>query len=391
MFRTPRAVGLRRLTPLLLVVAVPLVAPPASAQNHFGQTNLVSDLPGIAAMTDPDLVNPWGIAFGPTSPFWVSNNGTGTSTLYNTLAQKQSLVVTIAGAAGGGMGAPTGVVFNGTGAFSLGLGGPSPLFLFATENGTIAAWHPTLGTATSRVVDNSAADAIYKGIAVAGSGSTARLYAANFHGGTIDAFDANYAPILPGRFVDPLTPAGYAPFNVQSFGDELYVTYALQDAAGEDDVPGAGHGFIDVFDLDGTLVRRLSSAGPLDSPWGMTIAPAGFGPFGGSLLVGNFGDGAINAFDPSTGIFLGALHGASGSPLHIRGLWGLTFGNGGNGGSPDLLYFAAGIPGPGGELEDHGLFGSLAPVTTTPEPGTLGLIATGIAGLLVTGRRRRRA
>jgi uncharacterized protein (TIGR03118 family) len=383
--------GLRRLTPLLLVVAVPLVAPSAGAQDRFGQTNLVSDIPGMAAFTDPDLVNPWGIAFGATSPFWVANNGTGTSTLYNTGGMKQSLIVTIPGAAGGGAGAPTGVVFNGTGSFPLGIGGPSPFFLFATENGTIAGWHPSLGTTASRLVDNSAAGAIYKGLAVTGSGPTARLYAANFHAGTIDAFDADFTPILGGGFVDPSLPVGYAPFNVQSFADQLYVTYALQDADGEDDVPGAGHGFIDVFDLNGALVRRLTSAGPLDSPWGMTMAPAGFGGFGGSLLVGNFGGGTIDAFDPATGVFLGALRGADGSLLRIPGLWGLTFGNGGSGGDPNLLYFAAGIPGPGGELEDHGLFGSLAPVTTTPEPGTLGLIATGLVGLLATGRRRRRA
>lgn len=389
MFRPPPVVGLRRLTPLLLVVAVPLVAPPAGAQNRFAQTNLVSDLPGMAAFTDPDLVNPWGIAFGTTSPFWVSDNGTGKSTLYNTSGTKQSLVVSIP-APGGGVAAPTGVVFNGTGAFPLAPGGPSSVFLFATENGTIAGWHPTLGTMASTLVDNGGADAIYKGLAVSGSGSAARLYAANFHAGTVDAFDATFAPILPGSFVDPLLPSGFAPFNVQSFAGQLYVTYARQDAAGEDDVPGPGNGFIDVFDLNGTLVRRLASGGPLNSPWGMTMAPAGFGDFGGSLLVGNFGGGTIDAFDPATGVFLGALNGADGSLLRIPGLWGLTFGNGGNGGDPNLLYFAAGIPGPGGELEDHGLFGSLAPAPV-PEPGTLGLIATGLAGLLVTGRRRRRA
>jgi uncharacterized protein (TIGR03118 family) len=384
-------VGLRRLTPLLLVVAVPLVAPPAGAQDRFEQTNLVSDLPGMATFTDPDLVNPWGIAFGATSPFWVSNNGTGTSTLYNTLGQKQSLVVSIPGEAGGGAGAPTGVVFNGTGSFPLGPAGPSSAFLFATENGTIAAWHPTLGPTASRMVDNSAAGAIYKGLAISGSGPAARLYAADFHGGKIDVFDASFAPIFGGGFVDPGLPGGYAPFNIQNFADQLYVTYALQDGVGEDDVPGPGHGFVDVFDVNGVFMRRLASVGPLDSPWGMTMAPAGFGGFGGSLLVGNFGDGTINAFDPSTGVFLGALRSADGSVLRIPGLWGLTFGNGGNGGDPNLLYFAAGIPGPGGELEDHGLFGSLAPVSTTPEPGTLGLIATGLAGLLAMGGRRRRA
>lgn len=194
------------------------------------------------------------------------------------------------------------------------------------------------------------------------------------------------APALTGNFTDPNLPVGYAPFNIQNIGGKLYVTYALQDAAGHDDVAGAGHGLVDVFDLQGNLLKRLVSNGPLNSPWGMAIAPSGFGNFGSDLLVGNFGDGTINAFDPTTGAFLGTVDGSDGKPLINMGLWDLTFGNGGSGGSPDDLYFTAGIPGPG-KIEDHGLFGDIA-VVPTPEPATLTLIGSGLLGLIGYKRRR---
>jgi uncharacterized protein (TIGR03118 family) len=387
MFRPSRPAGLRRVAPLLLLAAVPLTARGAGAQNQFLETDLVSDVPGLALFTDPDLVNPWGIAASPTGPFWVADNGTGKSTLYDTSGTKQGPGITFPSLSGGTE-APTGVVFNGTGGFVIPGSVNNADFLFATEDGSISAWNGTLGSNAVRVIDNRGS-AIYKGLTVAGTGAGARLYAADFLDGTVDVFDTNFDLVTSSSFLDPGLPAGYSPFNVQSFAGRIFVTYAVADALSEDDVPGAGHGIVDVFDTGGTLLQRLVTGGALNSPWGMAMAPTGFGPFGGSLLVGNFGDGVINAYDPTTGVFLGALRAANGSPLRIPGLWGLTFGNGGSGGDPGLLYFAAGIPGPGGQLEDHGLFGSLAAVTT-PEPGSFLLLATGLVGLIGVGRRARR-
>jgi uncharacterized protein (TIGR03118 family) len=376
MIRLPRAVGTCCVVAAVSIAAAPLVGPPAGAQNSYVQTNLVSDIPGLARFTDPLLVNPWGISLSATSPFWVANNHTGTSTLYNTQGVKQGLVVHIP-APGGGTGAPTGTVFNGTGAFAP-LNGPSPLFLFATEDGTIAGWHPSTGTTAPILIDNSGAGAIYKGLALAGTGSSARLYAANFHAGTVDVWDANLGQVF-GGFLDPTLPAGFAPFNVQNLGGNIFVTYAMQDAAKVDEVAGPGLGYVDVFNPAGAFLSRLISQGPLNAPWGLALAPAGWGAFGGDLLVGNFGDGMINAFNPLTGAFLGALHNAGGTPLSIDGLWALQFGNGGNGGNPNLLYFTAGL-----DDETHGLFGSL---TATPEPTSCLLVASGVA--LIVGYRRK--
>ena len=369
---------------VLIVAAVVLVA--ASTQRvladgfSFAQTNLVSDIPGLAATTDPNLVNPWGVSFSPTSPFWVSDNGTGLATLYNGAGVKQPLEVSIPDI--GGTSAPTGQVFN-----------PDPgnfggsHFIFATEGGTIASWSG--GTTAVLTVDNSGAGAVYKGLAIGTSGGNSYLYATDFHNGAINVFDRNFIKVaLGGSFTDPSLPAGYAPFNIQNIGGQLYVTYAVQDAAKHDDVSGAGNGIVDVFDTNGNFIQRLISGSSLNSPWGMAIAPSGFGSFGGDLLVGNFGDGTINAFDPSTGSLLGQLDGSNGMPLINLGLWDLTFGNGGSGGNTSDLYFTAGIPGPD-NVEDHGLFGSIAPTPApTPEPGTLTLIGSGLLGLIAYRRRR---
>lgn len=360
----------------VLSLGVFLSAKPISAAEVFDQTNLVSDGFVPALNTDPDLVNAWGISSGPSTPFWISDNGTGLSTLYNGSGVKQPLVVTIPPSGS----APTGQAFNSGGsAFN------SSLFLFATENGTVASWAPANGTNAVTAVDNSGIGAVYKGLALSGTGSSARLYATNFHNGTVDAFDGNFASILPGTFTDPTLPAGYAPFNVQNIGGNLYVTYALQDATKHDDVAGPGHGFVDVFDSNGSFVKRLISQGALNSPWGLDIAPSSFGALAGALLVGNFGDGTINAYDPNTGAFLGTLRDNHGNPITIGGLWGLINGNGTNAGDPNKVYFTAGP-----DDEAHGLFGSLQ-VSAVPVPGTLGLLLSGIGALAATAAARRKA
>jgi uncharacterized protein (TIGR03118 family) len=334
-----------------------LLALPAHPQN-YAVTNLVSDGSVPAVTVDPSLINPWGISYSPGNPFWVSNNGSGTSTLYSGAGSKIPLTVTIPAAAGAsGPGSPTGQVFNiAPHVFQVTSGGKKrvPAFIFATEDGLIAGWAPSISFSTAiTAVDNSSEGAVYKGLAIASLSGHYYLYAANFRAGDVEMFDGRYQ--LVRTFRDPNVPAGYAPFNVQNLGGTLYVTYAKQDPQRHDDVAGPGHGFVDSYTLDGVLIRRLVSHGPLNSPWGLAIAPAGFGTFAGDLLVGNFGDGWINAFDPTTGAYKGALLDTTGAPIVIGDLWGLIPGGGGASGDPNTIYFAAGVQG-----EAHGLFGSLA-------------------------------
>jgi uncharacterized protein (TIGR03118 family) len=364
--------GLRRITLGAGIASALLQWNNAGAQNSYFQRNLVSDIAGMAEKTDTNLVNPWGIATSASSPFWVSDNHAGVSTLYDGNGVASSLVVTIPPPSGGTPpAAPTGVVFNSSTNFQVSPGAAAR-FIFATEDGTIVGWNS--GSSGIVKADNSASGAIYKGLGIGASGGSNYLYAANFFAGTIDVFDQNYAQVtLSGNFLDPNLPAGFAPFNVQNLGGQLYVTYAKQDAAKHDDVPGAGNGFVNIFDTSGNLVRRLISNGALNSPWGLAIAPTNFGPFSGALLVGNFGNGHINTFDPATGSQLGTLQDPQGSPISIQGLWGLIVGNGGNGGDTRTIYFAAGIPGTN-SIEDHGLFGSisaLSPTFTTVTDGAL--------------------
>ena len=357
-------------------------AAPVSADTLFNQTNLVSDIPGLALVTDPHLVNAWGIAESSGSPFWISDNGTGKTTLYSVAPSGPPspsmlpFVVTIPSAGMDPHSAPTGQVFNflaGSGAFKLNNGNPA-LFIFDSEDGAISAWNG--GTTAEIKANNNPGGAIYKGLAMSDfAGGT--LYATNFHSGAIDAFDSSFNPALAGEFVDPNLPAGYAPFNDKVFGSKLYVTYAVQD--GEDDLPGVGNGIVDIFNLDGSFDERLISNGALNSPWGMEIAPSSFGQFAGDLLVGNFGDGLIHAYNATTGDFIGTLKGSNGDPLAIDGLWALTIGNGGSGGSPNSIYFTAG---PNGEAD--GLFGSL---TVAPEPSTWAMMLLGFAGLGFAGYR----
>jgi uncharacterized protein (TIGR03118 family) len=367
----------------LAMIAV--LSAPAAAETIYQQHNLVSDLPGVAAHTNTNLANPWGIDWGPSTPFWISNNKTGTSTLYDGLGNARPLIVTIPPPAGATPpAAPTGVVFSGRTHFAPDSTGTRPLFLFASEDGTVTGWGG--GTSAVRRIDSSPSGAVYKGIALSTNANTSLLYTSNFHGGTVDVFDANFVRTLPGSFADPQVPAGFAPFNVENIDNHIWVTYAMQDKDKHDDVSGAGHGYIDEFNTDGTLIRHFLSANPhLNSPWGMAVAPPGFGQFAGDLLVGNFGDGKINAFDLKTGSFVGQLMGKNG-PIQIDGLWGLKFGNGGNAGEANTLFFTAGIPGPGGMVEDHGLFGSL---TAVPEPGSSLFMLAGM-GLFAAMRIRKR-
>jgi uncharacterized protein (TIGR03118 family) len=339
-----------------------------AAANSYLVHNLVSDLPNTADQVDSNLVNPWGVAFSATSPFWVANNHSGTSTLYDGSGSPLSLIVQIPSPAGGtAVGAPTGMVFNGTQSFAVATGKPG-LFLFCSEDGTIVGWNSSVDSTHGKILaDNSASGAIYKGCALGGTADAPRLYATDFHNRKIDVWDGNLQPVQNvGAFSDNNVPADFAPFNIANLNGKLYVTYAKQDADKKDDVRAPGNGILDVFDMTGALLGRLVTQGPLNSPWGMAIAPAGFGDFGGMLLVGNFGDGMIHAFDPNSGVLAGTLMGvatpatSTGSPIVIQGLWSLVFGNGGRGGDSGTLYFTAGIPGTSGEpLESHGLFGSI--------------------------------
>jgi len=346
---------------------------PATAQ-FYSQQNLVSDVPGLAALTDPSLVNAWGLVASTSSPFWVSNNGTATSTLYNgnngtkvalNASPCQCVIVP---------GAPTGVVFNGT-PFSIGTGfvvtngtASAPArFIFASEDGSISGWNPAVPPATeAHVAVPASTAAVYKGLAIvstiAGNVAGDFLYATNFRARTVDVFDHNFVKQPAGKFVDPRIPDGYAPFGIQTLGNIVYVTYALQDEEKKDDVPGMGHGFVNAFDLSGNLIGRVASRGTLNSPWGLAVSPADFGTFKNNLLVGNFGDGRIHAYDPNDTVgngeykFRGMLHSAGGPPLQIEGLWALRFGNGGTAGPLNELFFTAGPAD-----ESHGLFGSILP------------------------------
>jgi uncharacterized protein (TIGR03118 family) len=298
---------------------------------------------------DPNLVNPWGLAFNPTGPLWVANNGTGTSTIYTPQGMPNALVVTIPTAAGGTPpSAPTGLVFNVTGAFM------ADKFIFSSEDGVISGWQAPATTADVRA-DLSTSHAIYKGLALGLRNNVARLYATDFHNGKVDVFDQNYAKITTtGGFVDATLPAGFAPFGIHAEGAAIFVTFAKQNAIAKDDVKGAGNGYVDAFDFDGVLTRRLISGGALNSPWAIVLAPADFGDLGHDMLVGNFGDGHINAYDPSSGAFLGAVLDSPGVPLSIEGLWSLTFGNDTAGAAHNQLFFTAG---PGDEM--HGVLGRL--------------------------------
>lgn len=359
--RTAPKTWKRALSAAALAFAMPSIADDSiGGGGRYTVTELVGDQAGHGTV-DPHLVNAWGIAFNPNGYVWVANADTGTSTLYDGNGAIVPLVVSIPGPGGAGQGSPTGIVFNGdASAFKVGEGGSqaAAAFLFATEEGLIAGWAPAVAPTNATVaVDNSAAGAIYKGLASAADGNRRLLYATDFHNGKIDVFDAAFNPVsLPaGAFVDRKVPTGFAPFGIQAINGDIYVTYAKQDANKEDDVPGKHLGYVSVFDAGGKLIRHLVSGQQLNAPWGMAMAPQGFGRFAGRLLIGNFGDGRINAFDAANGDFKGTLRAADGKALGIEGLWGLSFGNGLKGQSADALFFTAG---PGDEA--HGLYGRIS-------------------------------
>jgi uncharacterized protein (TIGR03118 family) len=367
------------LAALAAVSAVALTAIDAPAKADEGgiaarsyvQTNLVSDIPGLAAHTDPNLQNPWGTSVGPGSPIWVSDNAAGVTTLYDGAGNARPLVVTIPAAPSAGAGAvgtPTGQAFNtfdpSSSDFVISKGGASGpgFFLFATEDGTIAGWNPNVdATHAVTAVDRSTATdsagdvgAVYKGLALVNTAAGKFLYGSNFRFGTVDVFNNHFD--LVNSFTDPTVPAGFAPFGIHNIGGKLYVTFAKQDAAKHDDVAHPGNGFVDVFSPNGDLLQRFVSRDKLDSPWAVTLAPSTFGAFGGDILVGNFGDGRINAYDPSTGEHLGQLSSLVGGPNTIDGLWGLRFAPATPGAGPTTLFFTAGI-----NHEADGLFGDITP------------------------------
>jgi uncharacterized protein (TIGR03118 family) len=344
---------------LVAVIATGGSASGAVTHHGFRQINLVSDIPGRAQLTDPNLVNPWGLAAGPTTPLWVADNGTGVATLYAGSVQgspvaQVPLTVSVPG------GAPTGQVFNPTNGFRLRVGDtrlPSR-FIFDSEAGTITAWTLTNPLQTTARTKLTVPGAVFKGLALSFFDHHPALYATDFAHGRVVVVDSHFHRVAtPGMFEDAMLPPRFAPFGIQAIGRWIVVSYAKRELSGTDELHGPGLGFVDVFSRDGALVSRLVHRGNLNAPWGLVRAPGGFGRFGGALLVGNFGDGRINAYDLATGHALGTLHRPDGRPLAINGLWGLRFGNGVTAGPNDLL-FSAGI-----HDEAHGLLGKIRHVS----------------------------
>lgn len=348
----------------MLALCLGILASRASGQ-HYTQTNLTSDQAGMATNMDPHLVNPWGLSRGTTTPWWISDNGTGFSTLYDGAGVAKPLVVTVPTGDPNlsSTGTPTGTVVNiGTG-FALAPNMPAR-FMWVTEDGTISGWNPAVNPTSAVIKVNTKSAAVFKGVALAtvktdSGAEMAFLYAADFRGGRVQVYDSSFSRVwLRGEaFRDDDLPRGYAPFNIQNIGGELYVTFARQDSARHDEVDGPGLGFVDVFSPTGFLLRRLQHGSWLNGPWGLAMAPGDFGIYSHDLLVGQFGSGQIAVYDPVTGRFLDLLRDSSNNPITIDGLWALSFASGGTSGSATTLYFTAGADG-----EQHGLFGTLTPI-----------------------------
>jgi uncharacterized protein (TIGR03118 family) len=338
----------------------------------FSQTNLVSDVQGLAANTDPNLKNPWGVSFSATSPFWTADQATGLSTLYNAVGVPQALVVTIPG--GPPPSGPTGTVFgNVAGSFLV--NGTPATFIFDTLNGTLAGWNG--GTAAVQMA--ATPGAIYTGLAEASNGTSNFLYAANSApGGHINVFNSGWQPTtLSGNFTDPNLPAGLVPFNIQNISGNLYVTYASLGPGGTP-MPG---GVVSEFDANGNFIKRIATGGSLFAPWGIVLAPSSFGSFSNDILIGNFGNGEILAYDATTDLFLGTLNGPNGQPLVNSFLWSLETRAGGSGFDPNGVYFSAGI-----NNQADGLFGEITAIT--PEPATIYGTATGLIALALSRIKR---
>ena len=342
------------------------VSPALLSAQTYDQTDLVSDIPGLAIDTDPNLIDPWGVSFSATSPFWVSDNVTGLATLYTGAPAINSTVVSVPGG-------PTGQVNNGNTAAFILSDSKSANFIFATQAGTVLAWNSGIGTTAATVYSNGTAS--YTGLAIGTSAGNTYLYAANA-AGSITVLNSSFAPVtLTGNFTDPSLPAGYVPYNIQLIGTQLYVTYVQYDSMGNE-IPS---GIVDVYNTNGTFASRFTSSALLDAPWGITLAPTSFGSFGGDILIGNFLNGEINAFDAVTGAYLGTLDGSNGQPIADPGLWALDFRTGGTGNNTNALYFTAGI-----DDETNGLFGE---ITLTPEPAPFLLAGIGVLALAL-GRLR---
>jgi len=341
--------------------ASPNAMSPILAANQYQQKNLVSNLPGKADKTDPNLVNAWGLSRSSGSPWWAADNGTGVSTLYAGDGTPAALVVKIPPSDPNvsSAGNPTGTVFNGSTEFEVAPGKPA-LFMFVSEDGVISGWNPAVQPTDAVIKVNQKTKSIFKGATIATLNGSVRgthnyLYVADFHQGRVEIFDGKFqrTMTLENNFAQN-TPAGYSPFNVQNIGGNIYVTYAKQDADKEDEIAGPGLGFVFVYSTTGQLLRKLERGSWLNAPWGVTQAPSDFGPYSHYILVGNFGSGQIAAFDPVTGAFQDFMRDAASKPIMIDGLWALSFGNDAAAGPATTLYFSA-VP----NDEKNGLFGSL--------------------------------
>ena len=345
-------------------------APMAVAQEppqQYTQTNLVSNVSGAAAVTDPNLVNAWGVSRSSTGAWWVSDNGTGLSTLYDGTGKIVPLVVTIppSDPSQSSTGTPTGTIFNGTADFAVAPGKPA-VFLFATEDGTISGWNPGAKPTKAIIVVNEGQKSVFKGLTAGQArmhGTWANyIYAANFRKGKVSVYDSAFHrnDEIEDNFARFHGPEGFAPFNVQNIGGNIYVAFAKQDSAKHDEVDGQGLGVVAVYRPDGCLIQVLEGGWWFNAPWGIAQAPSDFGAFSHDVLIGNFGSGEILAFDPVDGKYRGLLHDATNKPIKIQGLWGISFGNGAGAGSATSLYFAAGPDG-----ESNGLLGSLTAIQNT--------------------------